>query len=247
MDKQTIMEGEEDIDQKHHQHRLIIEEGPPPETRSSTLDDADDKQPPPPPKTKRVASLDIFRGLTVAMMVLVDGAGGEWPAIGHAPWEGCNLADFVMPFFLFIVGMAVPLSLKRIPNRLLAAKRVVLRTAKLIFWGLLLQGGYSHAPDELTYGVDMKQIRWCGILQFSFELFRLAGACILIVYLAMLYGMYVPNWEFTVHNSNSKDYGKVLTACTDVSPHEGPIRADAPSWCQAPFEPEGILRVTRKD
>lgn len=45
-------------------------------------------------------------------MILVDGAGGEWPVIGHAPWDGCNLADFVMPFFLFIVGMAIPLSLK---------------------------------------------------------------------------------------------------------------------------------------
>jgi predicted acyltransferase len=48
----------------------------------------------------------------VQLMILVDGAGGEWPVIGHAPWNGCNLADFVMPFFLFIVGMAIPLSLK---------------------------------------------------------------------------------------------------------------------------------------
>lgn len=46
------------------------------------------------------------------LMILVDGAGGEWPVIGHAPWNGCNLADLVMPFFLFIVGMAVPLALK---------------------------------------------------------------------------------------------------------------------------------------
>ncbi|KAL5218215.1 hypothetical protein ABZP36_018899 [Zizania latifolia] len=45
-------------------------------------------------------------------MILVDGVGGEWPVIGHAPWNGCNLADFVMTFFLFIVGMAIPLSLK---------------------------------------------------------------------------------------------------------------------------------------
>ncbi|KAK1292241.1 hypothetical protein QJS10_CPB17g01304 [Acorus calamus] len=117
------------------------------------------------------------------------------------------------------------------------------RTGTCLGLGRRGQCGYSHVPDELTYGVDMKRIRWCGILQFSFELFRLAGACILIVYLAMLYGMYVPNWEFRVCNSNRKDYGKVLTACTDVSPHEGPIRADAPSWFQAPFEPEGILRI----
>lgn len=45
-------------------------------------------------------------------MILVDDAGGEWPVIGHAPWNGCNLADFVMPFFLFIVGMAIALALK---------------------------------------------------------------------------------------------------------------------------------------
>jgi predicted acyltransferase len=45
-------------------------------------------------------------------MILVDDAGGEWPMIGHAPWNGCNLADFVMPFFLFIVGMSIALALK---------------------------------------------------------------------------------------------------------------------------------------
>lgn len=45
-------------------------------------------------------------------MILVDDAGGEWPMIGHAPWNGCNLADFVMPFFLFIVGIAIALALK---------------------------------------------------------------------------------------------------------------------------------------
>lgn len=58
------------------------------------------------------------------LMILVDGAGGEWPVIGHAPWNGCNLADFVMPFFLFIVGMAIPLSLKvRVHPSMLFASR----------------------------------------------------------------------------------------------------------------------------
>lgn len=75
-------------------------------------------------------------------MILVDDAGGEWPMIGHAPWNGCNLADFVMPFFLFIVGMAIALALKRIPNRPLAVRKVTFRTLKLLFWGLLLQGQF---------------------------------------------------------------------------------------------------------
>ncbi|TKY61525.1 Heparan-alpha-glucosaminide N-acetyltransferase [Spatholobus suberectus] len=266
------------------------------------------------PKTKRVASLDIFRGLTVALMILVDDAGGQWPMIGHAPWNGCNLADFVMPFFLFIVGMAIPLALKRIPNRLLAVKKVLVRTLKLLFWGLLLQGGFSHAPDDLTYGVDMKHIRWCGILQrialaylvvalveiFSrnaqardpepiqgqlsiFKLYYwhwLVGTGILTVYLTLLYGIHVPDWQFTVHNPDSIYNGTTLTvtcgvrgkldppcnavgyidrevlginhmykrpawrrseACTEKSPYEGPFKRSAPSWCYAPFEPEGIL------
>uniref|UniRef100_A0A6N2LDG1 Heparan-alpha-glucosaminide N-acetyltransferase catalytic domain-containing protein n=1 Tax=Salix viminalis TaxID=40686 RepID=A0A6N2LDG1_SALVM len=250
----------------------------------------------------RVASLDIFRGLTVALMILVDDAGGEWPKIGHAPWNGCNLADFVMPFLLLL----------RITSRLDAVKKVIGRTLKLLFWGIILQGGFSHAPDKLTYGVDMKKIRWCGILQriaFAYlvvaliEIFTkkeqtkelppgwpsifklyssqwLMGACILVIYVAAIYGTYVPNWQFTVQDRDSADYGKVFTvecsvrgkldppcnavgfidrkilginhmyqhpawkrseACTDNSPYEGPFRTSAPSWCKAPFEPEGIL------
>lgn len=45
-------------------------------------------------------------------MVLVDDAGGAYPRIDHSPWNGCTLADFVMPFFLFIVGAAIALALK---------------------------------------------------------------------------------------------------------------------------------------
>ncbi|KAH1227734.1 Heparan-alpha-glucosaminide N-acetyltransferase [Glycine max] len=101
------------------------------------------------------------------LMVLVDDAdaGGAYPRIDHSPWNGCTLADFVMPFFLFIVGVAIALALKRIPKVKYAVKNIILRTLKLLFWGILLQGGYSHAPDDLSYGIDMRFIRWCGILQ----------------------------------------------------------------------------------
>jgi predicted acyltransferase len=46
------------------------------------------------------------------VMVLVDNAGGLWPSINHSPWNGITLADFVMPFFLFIVGVALSLTYK---------------------------------------------------------------------------------------------------------------------------------------
>lgn len=40
------------------------------------------------------------------------------------------------------------------------------------------EGGFSHAPDQLTYGVDMKKIRWCGILQVNFYIFSCCSVLI---------------------------------------------------------------------
>ncbi|KAH7681327.1 Heparan-alpha-glucosaminide N-acetyltransferase protein [Dioscorea alata] len=116
-------------------------------------------------RSKRVAALDAFRGLTIVIMILVDDAGEAYDKIDHSPWNGCTLADFVLPFFLFIVGVAIAFALKRVPRISDAMRKITIRTLKLLFWGILLQGGYSHAPDDLSYGVDMKRIRWMGILQ----------------------------------------------------------------------------------
>lgn len=46
------------------------------------------------------------------LMILVDDVGGILPAINHSPWNGLTLADFVMPFFLFIVGVSLALTYK---------------------------------------------------------------------------------------------------------------------------------------
>ena len=58
-------------------------------------------------------SLDAFRGLTIAAMVLVNNPGDwgrlSWP-LAHAPWHGWTPTDLVFPFFLFMVGMALPFS-----------------------------------------------------------------------------------------------------------------------------------------
>ena len=48
-------------------------------------------------------SLDVFRGVTIFVMLLVDNAGAAFPEIDHCPWNGIRLADFVMPFFDFAV------------------------------------------------------------------------------------------------------------------------------------------------
>src|SRR3990170_8928874 len=66
------------------------------------------------PPRERLLSLDVFRGLTVAAMLLVNDPG-SWsaifPPLGHAPWHGWTPTDLIFPFFLFIVGITTHLSL----------------------------------------------------------------------------------------------------------------------------------------
>ena len=92
----------------------------------------------------RLVSLDVFRGLTVALMLLVNHPG-DWGHIyaplAHAEWNGCTLADLVFPFFLFLVGVSVALGLgaarATAPARRAALGRVLRRAAVLAALGLL--------------------------------------------------------------------------------------------------------------
>src|SRR4051794_13458273 len=62
----------------------------------------------------RLLSLDVFRGITVAAMILVNNPG-DWahiyPPLEHAAWNGCTPTDLIFPFFLFIVGVSISYAL----------------------------------------------------------------------------------------------------------------------------------------
>ncbi len=88
-------------------------------------------------KSNRIIALDAFRGLTVAMMILVN-TPGSWAYVyaplDHAKWNGCTPTDLVFPFFLFIVGTAMWFSFKRFDGTLnKAAVRKILKRTILIF------------------------------------------------------------------------------------------------------------------
>ncbi|MBC7932116.1 MAG: DUF5009 domain-containing protein [Rubrivivax sp.] len=92
-------------------------------------------------------SLDAFRGMTVAGMILVNNPG-TWAAIysplGHAAWHGWTPTDLVFPFFLFIVGVSITLALSRRveaggPQRDLYLK-IARRTLLIFALGLILAG-----------------------------------------------------------------------------------------------------------
>src|SRR5579863_10115068 len=63
----------------------------------------------------RLMSLDLFRGVTIAAMILVNDAGDEpssyWP-LKHARWNGWTPTDLIFPSFLFIVGVAMAFSFR---------------------------------------------------------------------------------------------------------------------------------------
>jgi predicted acyltransferase len=96
---------------------------------------------------QRLVSLDVFRGITIAAMILVNNPGSYqhvYRFLDHAVWNGCRPADLIFPFFLFIVGVAVTLSLGRHAAR--GAQRTAVltsiarRTLILFALGVLLNG-----------------------------------------------------------------------------------------------------------
>ena len=94
---------------------------------------------------ERLLSLDVFRGMTVAGMLLVNNPGtwsAIYPPLQHAPWHGWTPTDLIFPFFLFIVGITTELSLRARRARgddERAIIRQIFRRGSLIFlFGLIL-------------------------------------------------------------------------------------------------------------
>jgi len=112
--------------------------------------------------------LSFISFLLTQLMILVDYGGSIFPIISHAPWNGLHLADFVMPFFLFLVGISLALVYKNNTNNKRSSSttwKPLLRSFQLFILGILLQGGYFHGINSFTYGVDIQTIRYFGVLQ----------------------------------------------------------------------------------
>ncbi len=114
-------------------------------------------------RSGRLISLDAFRGITIAGMILVNNPGSwtyVYPQLRHAKWHGVTFTDLIFPFFLFIVGVAMTLSM---PKRLEAGASkksmmlsVTRRTLIIFALGIFLAG--------FPY-FDLSTIRIPGVLQ----------------------------------------------------------------------------------
>jgi predicted acyltransferase len=117
----------------------------------------------------RLSSLDVFRGITIAAMILANMAGVAddvvYRPLSHSEWHGCTPTDLIFPCFLFIVGVAMTFSLAKYTAENKPTKavylRILRRTAILFILGLVLNGFWNQG----VWTFDLSSIRLMGVLQ----------------------------------------------------------------------------------
>lgn len=128
-------------------------------------------------KSKRLLSLDVFRGITIMLMIVVNNPGSwsyVYSPLRHSKWNGCTPTDLVFPFFMFIMGVAMYYSFKKFDFSLNRESvfKVLKRSCLIFFIGLLL-----HAFPFVN--LDLSHLRIMGVLERIGLAYGLAALIIL--------------------------------------------------------------------
>jgi len=122
-------------------------------------------------QSKRVVSLDAFRGLTIAGMIMVNYGGAGYSILEHKPWDGLTLADLVFPFFIFSMGASIAISTRSMIEQRKSfdkiCRKVCLRSLTLLALGLCLNSKWLN-------GRSLNYLRLTGVLQ------RFAGSYLIV-------------------------------------------------------------------
>ncbi len=192
----------------------------------------------------RLVSLDAFRGLTIAGMILVNNPGSwkdiYWP-LEHAAWNGWTPTDLIFPFFLFIVGVSMMFSFavraERGATRGALARHVLRRSVIILAVGLFLAGfPYFHLSRIRIPGV-LQRIAVCYLFAGLIVLFtgrrgRIAAIVLLLVgYWVLLTFVPVPGY-----GAGRLDPEGNLGAYLDRWAMSGHLWSQTRTW-----DPEGIL------
>ncbi|XP_028455172.1 heparan-alpha-glucosaminide N-acetyltransferase isoform X2 [Perca flavescens] len=140
---------------------------------------ADNILPPPPSPSKRLRSLDTFRGIALVIMIFVNYGGGRYWFFRHESWNGLTVADLVFPWFVFIMGTSIALSINSMlcagSTRCSLLRKVVWRSLQLFIIGvLIINPNYCQGP------LSWDNLRIPGVLQ------RLACSYLVVACLDLL-------------------------------------------------------------
>lgn len=201
-----------------------------------------------PSPSRRFTALDVFRGITIFLMILVNTAGPGAPAfpqLVHTKWIGFTLADAIFPSFLFAMGNAMSFALrKRVDTapyvlRLVRRAAVIFVLGYLMYWFPFVQhgaDGWTWKPFALTRVPGVLQrlalcylaagllVRWLSVRQIL-----AVGAVLLLGYWAILVGLSAPGMAFD-------KYGNVGTHLDLWLLGPGHLYKK-----DAGFDPEGLL------
>ncbi|MFL6275725.1 MAG: acyltransferase family protein [Blastocatellia bacterium] len=203
------------------------------------------------PATARLVSLDVFRGLTVAAMILVNNPGSwshVYPPLEHAEWNGWTPTDLIFPFFLFIVGVAITFSIGAKLDRGETRRRIVTaaakRALKIYAIGFFLASfPFFHLSRVRIPGVlaRIAVCFLCATLIFVFTSARgqaVTAAVLLALYWVLMKAIPVPAdyLQAVIERGGNLDKEANLAAYIDYSLLKGHL------WSQSKFwDPEGLL------
>lgn len=139
---------------------------------------------------KRYVSLDVLRGLTVAMMIVVNNPGSwsnVYPMLRHASWDGCTPCDLVFPFFLFCVGVSMSFALVKYADLNKDALKKIFKRGVLLYLVGLLLTAFPFYPAEMNPSLSfwLNWLEWLGGLRLLGVLPRIAMCYVLASVLAL--------------------------------------------------------------
>jgi predicted acyltransferase len=180
----------------------------------------------------------------IAAMVLVNAAdlsGHAYPWLQHAAWNGCTFADTVFPGFLFIMGVAMGVSLhgQVRGGRALGYGRIVRRSVTLFGLGLLLNGFFAHGLEDLRIMGVLQRLALCYLLgcvillHLPLRAQLVAAVCVLVGYSVALRWLPLPA---TAHDAMTDNLPAYIDRLVLGPAH---LLRDAPYLGK--LDPEGLL------
>lgn len=202
-------------------------------------------------KPERYYSLDVFRGATVALMILVNNPG-SWAHIfsplAHASWHGCTPTDLVFPFFLFAVGNAMSFVMPKFYSASGTTfwRKIIKRTLLIFAIGLFLNWSpfVRWAPDNTLQFKLWENVRIFGVLQrialcYFFasiiiyygksKISLFIGMMLLVLYWILTFMLGTPGHAFSLSGFFGNAIDLQILGLSHVYKGEG-----------VPFDPEGI-------